>query len=108
MISVSWPILPDTRNDLPIPYINFLPWPLFSTLNQWRMLPLADIKYVEQLDLADELYLDVPDDEQRLRQLDVDPAVRPPHRVHVRHEGPHAGLPHLELRSTELWHQRSV
>ena len=63
------------------------------------MLPLADIKYVEQLDLADELYLDVPDDEERLRQLDVDPAVRPPHRVHVRHEGPHAGLPHLELHT---------
>ena len=80
---------------------------IFHTKSE-RMLPLADIKYVEQLDLADELYLDVPDDEQRLRQLDVDPAVRPPHRVHVRHEGPHAGLPHLELRSTELWHQRSV
>jgi len=64
--------------------------------------PLADIKYVEQLDLADELYLDVPDDEERLRQLDVDPAVRPPHRVHVRHEGPHAGLPHLELNEPLL------
>ena len=57
------------------------------------------MKYFHQLHFLRELNLDVADNEERGGQVDVDAAVVPPDLVHLGHEGPHGGLPDLELKT---------
>ena len=60
-------------------------------------VPLAEVKDVK-LELLLELDLDVAHDEERHREVDVDPPVVPPDLVNLGQVGSHAGLLNLELK----------
>ena len=66
------------------------------SLDSELSLPLAEVEDVE-LELLLELDLDVAHDEERHREVDVDPAVIPPDLVDLGHVGGDAGLLDLEL-----------
>ena len=60
-------------------------------------LLLTKIKYI-QLYLLGKLNLDVANNEEWARELNVNTTVCPPHLIHLRHEGPYRGLAHLKLK----------
>ena len=63
----------------------------------WYILvPLAEVKDVK-LEFLLELDLDVTNDEERHREVDVDPPVIPPDLVDLRQVWSNAGLLNLEL-----------
>ena len=59
-------------------------------------VPLTQVEDVE-LEFLLELELDVAHDEERVREVDVDPPVIPPHLVDLGHVGGHTRLLDLEL-----------
>ena len=58
---------------------------------------LTKIKYI-QLYLLGKLNLDVANNQERCRKLDVDATICPPHLIDLGHEGTHRGLAHLKLK----------
>ena len=68
----------------------------------WYILvPLAEVKDVK-LEFLLELDLDVTNDEERHREVDVDPPVIPPDLVDLRQVWSNAGLLNLELKQEGL------
>ena len=68
-------------------------------------LLLTKIKYI-QLYLLGKLNLDVANNQERRRKLNVDAAVCPLYLIDLGHEGTYRSLAHLELKQTITFNQR--
>ena len=68
-------------------------------------LLLTKIKYI-QLYLLGKLNLDVANNEERRRKLNVDAAVCPLYLIDLGHEGTYRSLAHLELKQTITFNRR--
>ena len=65
---------------------------------------LTKIKYI-QLYLLGKLNLDVANNQERRRKLNVDATICPPHLIDLGHEGTHRGLAHFKLKRDNYTHQ---
>ena len=70
-------------------------------------LLLTKIKYI-QLYLLGKLNLDVANNQERRRKLNVDATICPPHLIDLGHEGTHGGLADLKLEQDNYRHLSSA